>query len=202
MQLVSLVSFLRACLHWRNRWTNSVSLLTWRSGGSVQSDSIFLLKPPKLSFPLSSSQGLIILMLSLLALLRVFLIKFKEWSTAHLATFSKFLNLPTVLFYFTISTGYQSQPDSIQNSSTLLPHCLWYSSSIPLRVTHLYSPCSFRSASDTRASVFLGWAAGPWGRDPFNTLDLWSGTPFLCQQFVFTLFSCKIKFSSSSSLFL
>ena len=26
---------------------------------------------------------------------------------------------------------------------------------------------------------FLGWAGGPWGRDPFNTLDLCSGTPFL-----------------------
>ena len=29
------------------------------------------------------------------------------------------------------------------------------------------------------ASVFLGWAGGPWGRDPFNTLDLCSGTPVL-----------------------
>ena len=51
MQLVTLVSFLTAGLHWRNRWTNSVNLHTWRWGGSVQCDSIFLLKPPKLSFP-------------------------------------------------------------------------------------------------------------------------------------------------------
>ena len=29
------------------------------------------------------------------------------------------------------------------------------------------------------SSVFLGWAEGHWGRDPFNTLDLCSGTPFL-----------------------
>ena len=28
-------------------------------------------------------------------------------------------------------------------------------------------------------SVFLGWAVGPWGRDPFNALDPCSGTPFL-----------------------
>ena len=27
--------------------------------------------------------------------------------------------------------------------------------------------------------AFLGWAGGPWGRDPFSTLDLCSGTPFL-----------------------
>ena len=38
------------------------------------------------------------------------------------------------------------------------------------------------------SSVFLGWAGGPLGRDPFNTLDLCSGTPFLPQAFVFTLF--------------
>ena len=66
LQPVTLVSFLTATsLHWRNRWTNSANLLTWRSGGSVQSDSIFLLKPPKLSFLL----GLRIVMLVLLALL-------------------------------------------------------------------------------------------------------------------------------------
>ena len=57
---------------------NSVNLHTWRSGGSVQSDSIFLLKPPKLSFPLLFSPGLITIMLSLLALLRFSLIQFKE----------------------------------------------------------------------------------------------------------------------------
>ena len=27
--------------------------------------------------------------------------------------------------------------------------------------------------------MFLGWAEGPWGRDPFNTLDLCSGTHYL-----------------------
>ena len=52
-------------------------MLTWRSGGSVQFDSIFLLKPPKLSFPLLFSLGLIIIMFYLLALLRFSLIKLK-----------------------------------------------------------------------------------------------------------------------------
>ena len=57
------------------------------------------------------------------------------------------------------------------------------------KLLHLYSPsCSLRSAADT-SSVFLGWAGGPWGRDPFSTLDLCSGTPSLCQVFVFTLLS-------------
>ena len=45
---------------------------------SVQSDTIFLLKPPTLSFPLMFPPGLITVTLSLLALLRFSLIKFKE----------------------------------------------------------------------------------------------------------------------------
>ena len=62
----------------RESATNSVNLHTWRSDGSVQSDSIFLFKPPKLSFPHLFSPGLITVMLSLLALLRFSLMKFKE----------------------------------------------------------------------------------------------------------------------------
>ena len=61
-------------------------LAYWRSGGSVQSASIFSLKPPKLSFPLLFSLGLITVMLSLLTRLRFSLIKFKEWSAAQLAS--------------------------------------------------------------------------------------------------------------------
>ena len=53
-------------------------LAYWRSGGSVQSGSIFSLKPPKLSFPLLFSLGLITVMLSLLTRFRFSLIKFKE----------------------------------------------------------------------------------------------------------------------------
>ena len=30
------------------------------------------------------------------------------------------------------------------------------------------------------SSMFWRWAGGPWGRDPFNTSDLWSRTLFLC----------------------
>ena len=45
---------------------------------------------------------------------------------------------------------------------------------------HLYSPShSLHSAADTCIFVFLRWAEGDQGRDPFNTLDLCSGTPFL-----------------------
>ena len=64
------MSFLPVSSHWRNRWTNSVKWLIWRSGRSVQSDSTLLLKLPELSFSLLFSLGLIIAMLSLLALLR------------------------------------------------------------------------------------------------------------------------------------
>ena len=47
--------------------------------GSVLSDSILLWKRLKLSFPLLFSLGLIIAVLSLLALLRLSLIKSREW---------------------------------------------------------------------------------------------------------------------------
>ena len=41
------------------------------------------------------------------------------------------------------------------------------------QIMHLLFICIFRY------SVFRGWARGPWGRDPFNSSDLWSGTLFL-----------------------
>ena len=45
---------------------------------------------------------------------------------------------------------------------------------------HLFSlSCSLCSEGILGSSVFIGWAEGPWGRDPFNTSDLWSGTLFL-----------------------
>ena len=78
LQLVILVSFLKVSSHWR-RWTNSVNLLIWRLEGSVQSDSFFLWKLLKLFFPLLFSLGLIIAMLSLLAVLRFSLIKSRGW---------------------------------------------------------------------------------------------------------------------------
>ena len=70
------------------------------------------------------------------------------------------------------------QPDSIQNSSHLLPHYLWYSSSIPLRVA---SPLFFFSFSSFSLgfSVSQGRARGLLGRDPFSISDLSPGTLFL-----------------------
>ena len=45
------------CKHCRRTSvTNSVNLHTWRPGGSVQSDTIFALKPPNLSFPVVLSR--------------------------------------------------------------------------------------------------------------------------------------------------
>ena len=45
---------------------------------------------------------------------------------------------------------------------------------------HLYSPSrSLRSAADTRILRVPRMAGGPCGRDPFNTMDLCSGTPYL-----------------------
>ena len=102
VQLVISVSFLTVSSHWRNRWTNSVNWLIWRLEGSVQSDSIFLWKLLKLSFPLLFSLGLIIAMLSLLALLRFSLIKSKEWMISCSARLiykaSKFAHITHSLF--------------------------------------------------------------------------------------------------------
>ena len=72
-------------------------------------------------------------------------------------------------------------------SSHLLPHRLWYSSSIPLWVA------SSLSLLGLRYSVFLGWAGGYWGRDPFNASDLWSGTLFLSVGYSLSLSSFKSK---------
>ena len=83
MQLVTFLSFLTASLHWRIRWTNS---LTWRSDGLIQCNNIFLLKPAKLCF------------LSRFDYCNALLEKFNKWSTAQL------LNLSTSLLYPLIST--------------------------------------------------------------------------------------------------
>ena len=62
-----------------------------------------LVKQPKTPFPLLFSLGSIIAMLSLLALFRFSLTKFKERSTAHLALSAKVLNLPTLLLQFPLA---------------------------------------------------------------------------------------------------
>ena len=61
-------------------------------------------------------------------------------------------------------------------SGTASP-CLWTASS--LLSFSLFSCTLFAQPQTFRYSIFLGWAGGPWGRDPFNTSDLSSGTLFL-----------------------
>ena len=84
-------------------------------------------------------------MLSLLAVLRFSLIKSesdKLPSSLHLQSFRICSH-----YFFTLWSplAADQQPDSIQNSSHLLPHYLWYSSSIPLRVASPLFSFSFSS---------------------------------------------------------
>ena len=71
--------------------------------------------------------------------------------------------------------------DSIQNNSENVKCYHIVSGTAPPYVSellHLYSPSrSLHSAADTR--IFRVARMGPRGRDPYNTLDLCSGTPFL-----------------------
>ena len=52
-------------------------------------------------------------------------------------------------------------------------------------------------------SLFLGWAGRTWGRDPFSTSDLWSGTLFLSLSGIFlhslSLSQSKLTIHPSSS---
>ena len=149
-----------------------VNWFTWKSGGSIQSNSIFLLKPTKVSSPVLRSQDLIIVMPFFLVLLRFALIKFKGWSAAQLASAAKSAHVTPLLFdlhWLPISSWIQC--------SHLLPHCLLYNSSILLWVAS--SLLTSLSLLSLRSSVFWGWARGPWERDPFNALVPSSGTLFL-----------------------
>ena len=120
---------------------------TWRSGGSVQSDSILLLKPSKLSFPLLFSPGLIIIMLCLLSSPQVLLDKiqrvincsarliFKVPKSAHITPFLYNLHW---------------QPDSIQNSYICIHIVSGTAPPYLSELLHLYSLShSLRSATDT-----------------------------------------------------
>ena len=144
--LVISMSFLTVSSHWGNRWTNSINLLIWRSCGSVQSDSIFLLKLPELLFSHLFSLSLIIAMLPLLALLRFSLIKSREWSTAQLASF--FAHITPLLFdlhWLPISNRiqYKIALDCFNIVYGTAPQYL-------SELLHLYSPpCSLHSSSDT-----------------------------------------------------
>ena len=172
VQLVISVSFLTVSLHWRNRWTNSVNLHIWRLEGSVQSNSIFLLKLPEISFSLFSL-GLIILRFSL--------IKSREWSTAQLASSAKLKNLPTSLLYSLISIGYRSaagfNTKLLSPASTLsLVQLLHTSLSRFISVLLL---CLFIQSRILRFSVSQGCEGLPLGRGPFSTWGLSSGNLFL-----------------------
>ena len=75
-----------------------------------------------------------------------------------------------------------NEPDSMQCKITLICFHIVSGTAPPYlsELLHLYSPSRcLRSAAILASSVFLGWADGHWRRDPFNTLDLCSGTPFL-----------------------
>ena len=129
VQLVTLLLFMTASSHSRNRWTNSVNLLTWRSDGSIQSNSIFffLSEATKTLLLLLFSLGVIIAILSLPALLKFSLRK--VFSSPHLQSSSI---CPHHSFTLRSPLAINQQLDSIQNSSHLLPPCLWYSTSILL----------------------------------------------------------------------
>ena len=120
------------------------------------------------------SLGLIIAVLSLLALLRFFLTKSREWSTAQLVSPTKLQNLLTWLYYSLISVD-------PQNSSHLLPHCLWYRFSIPFRVASSLFSFSFSSFS-LRYSNFpcpKGVQEDSWERSfQYFELVIWNSLPF------------------------
>ena len=143
--------------------TNSINMLPWRSGRSVQSDTIFLLKPPRL-FSLLFRLGFIIVMLSLLALLTFSLIKFicKPPKSAHITC------LPYSLHWLPISSRIQYKTAFICFhivSGTASPYLC--------ELLHLYSPSrSLRSASDTRIFRVPGIGRGPSRRNALNTSDL------------------------------
>ena len=130
---------------------NSVIWLIWRLEGSVKSDSIFLWKLLKLSFPLLFSLGLIIAVLSLLALLRFSLIKSRVINCSAYLIYkaSKSAHITPLLFdlhWLPISSWiqYKIAFTCFHNISGTVPLNL-------SELLHLYSPfCSPCSASDTK----------------------------------------------------
>ena len=150
--------------------------LTWRSGGSVQSDSIYLLKPPKLLSPLLPVLAwLFIVKLSLLALLRLSVIDFKVINCSVCLIFKapKSAHITPLLYD---PHWLRQQLDSVQNSSHLLPHCLWCSSSILSQIFHVH-----RIGRRTKGERFFQFSIH-WTCE----CDL-ENSSSLCQAFVFTL---------------
>ena len=107
----------------REQMNKHCQLAYLRSGRLVHSDSIFLLMPPKLLLSPLLSPGFTTVFVMLFTLAKRFsFIKFKEWSTAQLASSAKLQNQPMSLLHSTISTGYQSAAEFNTNRSHLLPH--------------------------------------------------------------------------------
>ena len=186
------VLFLTANLHWRNRWTNSVILFTWRSG---RSNSIFF-KPLKLVSSLIISR--LDYCNALLAGSHVLLDKIQRVinRSARLTCKAPKSALITPLFY---DLHWLPISSRIQYKIALI--CFHIVSGIaPSDFSELLRlsspPRSLRSASDTPIFRFLRISRRTLGRDPFNTSDLWSGTLFLC----LSLSSFKSKLKPTSSL--
>ena len=162
----------------------------WRSGGSVKSDSIFRMKPPKLS--LLNSLGLIIVMLSLLALLGFPLIpiNYSARLICKVPKSSHITPLPCDRHWLPISSHIQYKIAHICFhivSGTAPPHFFWLLHLVLAQILGYF--------------VFLGWAGGAGGEilSIHRTCDLELSSS-LCQAFIFILFF-KSKFKLKTHLF-
>ena len=170
-------------------------MLTWRSGGSVKLDSIFRLKPPKLSLSLLNSLALIIVMLSLLALLRFLIpINYSARLICKAPKSSHITPLLCDLHWLPISSQIQYKIALICFhivSGTAPPHFFWLLNLTLLLVL----------AQILGYFVFLGWAGGAGGEilSIHRSCDLELSSS-LCQAFIFTLFF-KSKFKLKTHLF-
>ena len=84
--------------------------------------------------------------------------------------------------YLLIIIYIYTRPDALGWALTGFPGPLWESSLQQPCLSYFISTLLLTLFTQLRilaSSIFLGWAEGPWGTDPFNTLDLCSGTPFL-----------------------
>ena len=162
------------CKHCRRTSvTNSVNLHTWRPGGSVQSDTIFALKPPNLSFPVVLSRldhcnGL------LAGSPRVLLEKIQRVINCSARLIFK-VPLSAHIAALLYDRHWLPISGRIQYKIALICfHIVSGAARLYLsELLHLYSPSrSLRSASDTRIFRVPRMGRKRWGRDPFNTLDL------------------------------
>ena len=185
-QLVTLASFLTASSRSRSSlYINFVNWFTWRSDGLVHSDSIFLLKPSKLSLILLFSIGMFTVMFSP----RVLLDKI-QWvinCSARLICKTSKSAYTTPLVAFNSRILYKTALTCFHTVSGTAPPYLF-------ELLHLsYSPFrSLRSALDTR--IFRVPRMGGRTlreRSSQKTSDLFSGTPFLSVRTPLHFFQAK-----------